>query len=71
MWAEFELTLSLVWVQAITASTNPTPNAKFNPETLKYYKDEVLPNVYAFGVLALAALVLLVYLIVWCAPPAM
>lgn len=42
-----------------------TPNAKFRPEKMAYYKQQVLPHLYGFAAVLVVALVLLVYWIIW------
>lgn len=43
-----------------------TPNARFQPEKVAYYRKEVQPKLYGFAVVTAITLALLVFFIAWC-----
>lgn len=57
--------LSGTW-QSLSVIVKPTPNARFRPEKVAYYKTEVLPRMYGFAAVAVVVLLLLLYWIIWC-----
>lgn len=43
-----------------------TPNVRFQPEKVAYYRKEVQPKLYGFAVVTAITLALLVFFIAWC-----
>jgi hypothetical protein len=55
----------LRYFKAVPAFSTVTPNALFAPEKVTYYRQQVVPRVYGFAVVFVAATALLVIFIIW------
>ena len=55
--------------QDLKTIVRATPNVRFQPEKVAYYRKEVQPKLYGFAVVTAITLVLLAFFIAWCEQP--
>lgn len=63
LWALMKV--GLAGTQGVKLIVKATPNERFKPLKVAYYRKEVQPRLYGFAALTVLSILLLVYYIIW------